>query len=156
VGIFGSNCRDSNKQGFCLGLILFHVLICMFQVESCKAMDTPCGRLKWFVCTFFCHFRPCGVPQALLCSSSLCLCYHWIIYFIGVFVVCQWGVYWVLFQVQEIDGHKFVQICNPWVNEVEWNGPWLDLFIEWTPFRPQVLLVQTHLACYLMWMSFEE
>jgi len=32
---------------------MFHVLICMFQMESCEAMDTPCGRLKWFVFTFF-------------------------------------------------------------------------------------------------------
>ncbi|KAF3668074.1 hypothetical protein FXO37_09704 [Capsicum annuum] len=26
-------------------------------------------------------------------------------------------------QVREVDGHKLVQIQNPWENEVEWNGP---------------------------------
>ncbi|PHT29141.1 Calpain-type cysteine protease DEK1 [Capsicum baccatum] len=26
-------------------------------------------------------------------------------------------------QVREVDGHKLVQIRNPWANEVEWNGP---------------------------------
>jgi hypothetical protein len=160
VGMFGSNCRDSNKKCFCLGLTVFQVLMCMFhQVESCKAMDTPCCKLEWFVCTYCYHCSPCGVPQDLLCSSSLCLCYHWIIFFIGVYEVCLWGVYWIsflLFQVQEVDGHKLVQICNPWVNEVERNGPWLEMFLKWTQYRPQVLLVQTHLACYLMWMSFEK
>ncbi len=97
VGIFGSNCKYSNKKGFCLGLTVFQVLMSMFhQVESCKAMDTPCCRLEWFDC------RPCGVPQDLLCSSSLCLCYHWIIFFIGVYEVCLWGVYWVSFLLFQV------------------------------------------------------
>jgi hypothetical protein len=89
-------------------------------------MDIPC-------CTYFYHCSPCGVRQDLLCFFSLCLCYHWIILFIGVYEVCLWGVYWVsffLFQVQEVDGHKLVQICNPWVNKVDWNGPWLDMSLK--------------------------
>lgn len=36
------------------------------------------------------------------------------------------------FQVREVDGHKLVQIRNPWANEVEWNGPWSDSSPEWT------------------------
>ena len=31
-----------------------------------------------------------------------------------------------------MDGHKLVQIRNPWANEVEWNGPWSDSSPEWT------------------------
>lgn len=37
-----------------------------------------------------------------------------------------------LLQVKEVDGHKLVQIRNPWANEVEWNGPWSDSSTEWT------------------------
>ena len=37
-----------------------------------------------------------------------------------------------LLQVREVDGHKLVQIRNPWANEVEWNGPWSDSSPEWT------------------------
>ena len=36
-----------------------------------------------------------------------------------------------LLQVHEVYGHKLVQIRNPWANEVEWNGPWLDCSLEW-------------------------
>ena len=36
------------------------------------------------------------------------------------------------FQIREVDGHKLVQIRNPWANEVEWNGPWSDSSQEWT------------------------
>lgn len=36
------------------------------------------------------------------------------------------------FQVREVDGHKLIQIRNPWANEVEWNGPWADTSPEWT------------------------
>jgi len=38
----------------------------------------------------------------------------------------------IQFQVREVDGHKLVQIRNPWANEVEWNGPWSDSSPEWT------------------------
>lgn len=31
-----------------------------------------------------------------------------------------------------MDGHKLIQIRNPWANEVEWNGPWSDSSPEWT------------------------
>lgn len=34
--------------------------------------------------------------------------------------------------MREVDGHKLVQIRNPWANEVEWNGPWSDSSPEWT------------------------
>ncbi|KAL6179509.1 hypothetical protein ACLB2K_051024 [Fragaria x ananassa] len=37
-----------------------------------------------------------------------------------------------LLQVREVDGHKLIQIRNPWANEVEWNGPWSDSSPEWT------------------------
>lgn len=38
----------------------------------------------------------------------------------------------LVIQVREVDGHKLVQIRNPWANEVEWNGPWSDSSAEWT------------------------
>ncbi|XP_047321349.1 calpain-type cysteine protease DEK1-like [Impatiens glandulifera] len=37
-----------------------------------------------------------------------------------------------LLQVREVDGHKLVQVRNPWANEVEWNGPWSDSSPQWT------------------------
>uniref|UniRef100_A0A0D3BN76 Calpain catalytic domain-containing protein n=1 Tax=Brassica oleracea var. oleracea TaxID=109376 RepID=A0A0D3BN76_BRAOL len=39
--------------------------------------------------------------------------------------IVQGHAYSVL-QVREVDGHRLVQIRNPWANEVEWNGPWSD------------------------------
>lgn len=49
--------------------------------------------------------------------------------------------------MREVDGHKLVQIRNPWANEVEWNGPWSDSSPDWTDrmrhklkHMPQVLL----------------
>ncbi len=54
-------------------------------------------------------------------------------------------------QVREVDGHKLVQIRNPWANEVEWNGPWSDMSPEWTDrmkhklkYTPQVLIPWAH------------
>jgi hypothetical protein len=59
------------QEGFLLKASNPQVLMCMFhQVELRKAMDIPCCRLEWFVCTYFCHCKPCGVPQDLLCPSS--------------------------------------------------------------------------------------
>lgn len=37
-----------------------------------------------------------------------------------------------MIQVREVDGHKLIQIRNPWANEVEWNGPWSDTSPEWS------------------------
>ena len=41
-------------------------------------------------------------------------------------------IFILYFQIREVDGHKLVQIRNPWANEVEWNGPWSDTSQEWT------------------------
>jgi hypothetical protein len=53
--------------------------------------------------------------------------------------------------VREVDGHKLVQIRNPWANEVEWNGPWSDSSPEWTDRMkhklkhiPQVLILMLY------------
>ncbi|KAF8721457.1 hypothetical protein HU200_023077 [Digitaria exilis] len=45
--------------------------------------------------------------------------------------IVQGHAYSIL-QVREVDGHKLIQIRNPWANEVEWNGPWSDSSPEWT------------------------
>lgn len=57
--------------------------------------------------------------------------------------------------MREVDGHKLVQIRNPWANEVEWNGPWSDSSPEWTDRMkhklkhiPQVLILSA--ALYYM------
>lgn len=42
------------------------------------------------------------------------------------------GITRTVLQVREVDGHKLIQIRNPWANEVEWNGPWSDSSPEWT------------------------
>ena len=60
-----------------------------------------------------------------------------------------------LFQVREVDGHKLVQIRNPWENEVEWNGPWSDSSPKWTD-RIKHKLKYTPLEKYgILWMSWE-
>ncbi|THU49490.1 hypothetical protein C4D60_Mb06t10110 [Musa balbisiana] len=45
--------------------------------------------------------------------------------------IVQGHAYSIL-QVREVDGHKLIQIRNPWANEVEWNGPWSDTSPEWS------------------------
>jgi hypothetical protein len=45
---------------------MFQVLMCMFhQVESCKAMDTPCCRLEWL-------FVPISTIAALVVFHKTC------------------------------------------------------------------------------------
>jgi hypothetical protein len=62
-----------------------------------------------------------------------------------------------IFQVREVDGHKLVQIRNPWANEVEWNGPWSDSSPEWTERMKhklmhvlQVLASRYHVLAYIL------
>ena len=60
-----------------------------------------------------------------------------------------------------MDGHKLVQIRNPWANEVEWNGPWSDSSLEWTDRmkhklkhvpRVLILLISTTLIINFFWL----
>lgn len=53
-----------------------------------------------------------------------------------------------------MDGHRLVQIRNPWANEVEWNGPWSDSSPEWSDrmkhklkHLPQVVSIVLIHAC---------
>lgn len=55
--------------------------------------------------------------------------------------------------MREVDGHRLVQIRNPWANEVEWNGPWSDTSPEWTDRMkhkvkhiPQVVSLALHFS----------
>ena len=54
-----------------------------------------------------------------------------------------------------MDGHKLVQIRNPWANEVEWNGPWSDSSPEWTDRIKHKLkhVPQVVLYAFLLWIS---
>ena len=48
-----------------------------------------------------------------------------------------------------------MRIRNPWENEVEWNGPWLDYSPEWID-RLKHKLKYTPLEKYgILWMSWE-
>jgi len=61
-----------------------------------------------------------------------------------------------LLQVREVDGHKLVQIRNPWANEVEWNGPWSDMSPEWTDRMKHKLKYTPQAADGVFWMSWQD
>ncbi|XP_057954854.1 calpain-type cysteine protease DEK1 [Malania oleifera] len=61
-----------------------------------------------------------------------------------------------LLQVREVDGHKLVQIRNPWANEVEWNGPWSDSSSEWTDRMKHKLKHVPQSKDGIFWMSWQD
>ncbi|KAJ4822515.1 Calpain-type cysteine protease dek1 [Turnera subulata] len=61
-----------------------------------------------------------------------------------------------LLQVREVDGHKLVQIRNPWANEVEWNGPWSDSSPEWTDRMKHKLKHVPQSRDGIFWMSWQD
>ncbi|TYH81165.1 hypothetical protein ES332_D03G180400v1 [Gossypium tomentosum] len=61
-----------------------------------------------------------------------------------------------LLQVREVDGHKLVQIRNPWANEVEWNGPWSDSSSEWTDRMRYKLKHVPQSKEGIFWMSWQD
>ncbi|KAG8387378.1 hypothetical protein BUALT_Bualt02G0015100 [Buddleja alternifolia] len=69
--------------------------------------------------------------------------------------IVQGHAYSIL-QVREIDGHKLVQIRNPWANEVEWNGPWSDSSPEWTDRMKHKLKHVSQAKDGIFWMSWQD
>ncbi|RDX80632.1 Calpain-type cysteine protease DEK1, partial [Mucuna pruriens] len=70
--------------------------------------------------------------------------------------IVQGHAYSIL-QVREVDGHKLVQIRNPWANEVEWNGPWSDSSPEWTDrIKHKLKHVQQVSKDGIFWMSWQD
>ncbi|KAJ7955438.1 calpain-type cysteine protease DEK1 [Quillaja saponaria] len=61
-----------------------------------------------------------------------------------------------LLQIREVDGHKLVQIRNPWANEVEWNGPWSDSSPEWTDRMKHKLKCVPQSKDGIFWMSWQD
>lgn len=61
-----------------------------------------------------------------------------------------------LLQIREVDGHKLVQIQNPWANEVEWNGPWSDSSPEWTDRMKHKLKHVPKSKEGIFWMSWQD
>ncbi|KAJ7980590.1 calpain-type cysteine protease DEK1 [Quillaja saponaria] len=61
-----------------------------------------------------------------------------------------------LLQIREVDGHKLVQIRNPWANEVEWNGPWSDTSPEWTDRMKHKLKHVPQSKDGIFWMSWQD
>ncbi|CAN0887743.1 Calpain-type cysteine protease DEK1 [Linum grandiflorum] len=61
-----------------------------------------------------------------------------------------------LLQVREVDGHKLVQIRNPWASEVEWNGPWSDASPEWTDRMKHKLKHIPQSKDGIFWMSWQD
>ncbi|XP_073105600.1 calpain-type cysteine protease ADL1 isoform X2 [Elaeis guineensis] len=61
-----------------------------------------------------------------------------------------------ILQVREVDGHKLVQIRNPWANEVEWNGPWSDSSPEWTDRMKHKLKHVPQSKDGIFWMSWQD
>ncbi|KAF6155138.1 hypothetical protein GIB67_019664, partial [Kingdonia uniflora] len=69
--------------------------------------------------------------------------------------IVQGHAYSIL-QVREVDGHKLVQIRNPWANEVEWNGPWSDSSLEWTDRIKHKLKHVPQSKDGIFWMSWQD
>ncbi|KAH6559054.1 hypothetical protein KP509_1Z029900 [Ceratopteris richardii] len=69
--------------------------------------------------------------------------------------IVQGHAYSVL-QVREVDGHKLIQVRNPWANEVEWNGPWSDLSNEWSDRMKHKLKYSPQAQDGVFWMSWED
>ncbi|KAK2438390.1 calpain-type cysteine protease family [Trifolium repens] len=69
--------------------------------------------------------------------------------------IVQGHAYSIL-QVREVDGHKLVQIRNPWANEVEWNGPWSDSSPEWTDRIKHKLKHVSQSKDGIFWMSWQD
>ncbi|GBG77348.1 hypothetical protein CBR_g23680 [Chara braunii] len=61
-----------------------------------------------------------------------------------------------LLQVREVDGHKLLQMRNPWGNSVEWSGPWSDSSPEWTERMKYKLKYTPKLSDGVFWMSWED
>ncbi|KAE8699327.1 hypothetical protein F3Y22_tig00110580pilonHSYRG00092 [Hibiscus syriacus] len=61
-----------------------------------------------------------------------------------------------LLQVREVDGHKLIQIRNPWANEVEWNGPWSDSSSKWTDRMRYKLKHVPQSKDGIFWMSWQD
>ncbi|BFI07497.1 calpain-type cysteine protease DEK1 [Marchantia polymorpha subsp. ruderalis] len=66
------------------------------------------------------------------------------------------GHAYALLQIREVDGHKLVQIRNPWANDVEWNGPWSDLSSEWTDRMKHKLKYTPQAEDGVFWMSWQD
>ncbi|KAL6195013.1 hypothetical protein ACLB2K_030635 [Fragaria x ananassa] len=58
--------------------------------------------------------------------------------------------------VREVDGHKLIQIRNPWANEVEWNGPWSDSSPEWTDRMKHKLKHIPQSKDGIFWVSWQD
>lgn len=43
-----------------------------------------------------------------------------------------------ILDVTEIDGHKLIQMRNPWGNKTEWKGAWGDQSSEWNERRKRM------------------
>ncbi|EPS66151.1 phytocalpain [Genlisea aurea] len=69
--------------------------------------------------------------------------------------IVQGHAYSIL-QVREVDGHKLVQIRNPWANEVEWNGSWSDSSPEWTDRMKHKLKHVPLAKDGIFWMSWQD
>lgn len=69
--------------------------------------------------------------------------------------IVQGHAYSIL-QVREVDGHKLVQIRNPWANEVEWNGQWSDSSSEWTDRMKHKLKHIPQSKEGIFWMSWQD
>ncbi|CAA6673108.1 unnamed protein product [Spirodela intermedia] len=61
-----------------------------------------------------------------------------------------------LLQIRDVDGHKLLQIRNPWANEVEWNGPWSDSSPEWTDRMKHKLKYVPQSKEGIFWMSWQD
>lgn len=69
--------------------------------------------------------------------------------------IVQGHAYSIL-QVRLVDGHKLVQIRNPWAGEVEWNGPWSDSSSEWTDRMKHKLKHVPQAKEGIFWMSWQD
>eukprot|EP00850_Spirogloea_muscicola_P001412 SM000005S17209 [mRNA] locus=s5:799256:809791:+ [translate_table: standard] len=61
-----------------------------------------------------------------------------------------------LLSVVEVDGHRLLQIRNPWGDEVEWNGAWCDSSPLWTERLKHKLGYKPQAADGIFWMAWDD
>lgn len=56
----------------------------------------------------------------------------------------------------EIQGHKLINIRNPWNKSLNWNGRWSEASVLWTPLIRKVIDPKKDYESHTFWMCFDD